>query len=537
MHRRSTISWVSRSARTRIFVQIDNSLGRIVRPTDDFMTEPFTSIARLSDHVGERVTLKGWVYNKRGSKALYFLVLRDGTGIVQCVINQEQVDSASFDVAEAVSQESAVEIIGTVNADERQVGGVEVHVESVGLISQAEPYPITPKEHGVEFLMDNRHLWLRSQRQWAIMRVRNRIIMAIHGYFQSEGYIQMDPPVLTGNAVEGTSTLFELDYFDKPAYLTQSGQLHGEAMAMAHGKIYTFGPTFRAEKSKTRRHLTEFWMIEPEMAFYDLDMDMQVAEELLLAIVGDVVRECKSELEILERDITKLEGVKGPFPRVSYDEAVELLRGTKTQELLDAELEAALTEQAELQQEREENKSAYGQAKKGEKRRIDARVIGINKRLEEIEEALRNIPAWKESASHFEWGADFGGSDETVLTKHFDQPVIVHRFPAVIKAFYMKRDPEDDRLALGMDVLAPEGYGEIVGGGERATDLDFLKQQVKDHGLPEEVFNWYFDLRRYGSVPHSGFGIGLERTIAWICGLHHVRETIPFPRLMGRIHP
>ena len=501
------------------------------------MTEPFTSIASLAEHVGERVTLKGWLYNKRGSKALQFLVLRDGTGIVQCVVNQGKVDAASFSTAEAATQESALEIVGTASADERQVGGVEVHAESVSLISQAEPYPITPKEHGVEFLMDNRHLWLRSRRQWAIMRVRNRIIMAIHGYFQSEGYIQMDPPVLTGNAVEGTSTLFELDYFDKPAFLTQSGQLHGEAMAMAHGKIYTFGPTFRAEKSKTRRHLTEFWMIEPEMAFYDLDMNMMVAEELLLSIIGDVLHECRNELEILERDISGLEAVQGPFPRVSYDEAVGLLQCEKTQQILDAELTTARTEQADLETERASNRAGYGQAKKGEKRRIDAREIAISKRLEEIEEALRNIPNWKESAANFEWGSDFGGSDETVLTKHFDQPIIVHRFPAVIKAFYMKRDPDDDRLALGMDVLAPEGYGEIVGGGERATDLAFLKQQVDEHDLPEEVFQWYFDLRRYGSVPHSGFGLGLERTVAWICGLHHVRETIPFPRLMGRLHP
>ena len=501
------------------------------------MTEPFTSITNLSEHVGERVTLKGWLNNKRGSKALFFLVLRDGTGIVQCVVNQGNVDDASFAVAEAATQESALEVVGTVNADERQVGGVEIHAESVTLISQAEPYPITPKEHGVEFLMDHRHLWLRSRRQWAIMRVRNRIIMAIHGYFQSEGYIQMDPPVLTGNAVEGTSTLFELEYFDKPAYLTQSGQLHGEAMAMAHGKIYTFGPTFRAEKSKTRRHLTEFWMIEPEMAFYDLDLAMQVVEELLIAIIGDVLHDCRDELEILERNVSQLEAVRSPFPRVSYDEAVELLRSEKTQQVLDAELKVATAEKDELEEERAANRSRYGQAKKGEKRRIDTREIAINKRLEEIEETFRNIPNWKKSAANFEWGADFGGSDETILTKHFDRPIIVHRFPAAIKAFYMKRDPEDDRLALGMDVLAPEGYGEIVGGGERATDLNFLKRQVKEHGLPEKVFNWYFDLRRYGSVPHSGFGLGLERAVAWICGLHHVRETIPFPRLMGRIHP
>lgn len=501
------------------------------------MTEPFISIDQLSQHVGQIVTLKGWLYNKRGSKALYFLVLRDGSGLVQCVVNQNNVDASSFENAEEVTQESALEIQGTVKVDERQIGGVEIEVDSVRLISRAEPYPITPKEHGVEFLMDNRHLWLRSRRQWAIMRVRNAIMMSIHSYFQENGFIQMDPPVLTGNAVEGTSTLFELDYFDTPAYLTQSGQLHGEAMAMAHGKIYTFGPTFRAEKSKTRRHLTEFWMIEPEMAFYDLDMDMEVAEELLIRIVSDVLSSCSEELGILERDISKLEATKAPFPRVSYDEAVELLKSEKTISVLDAELVSLEQGKADLEEERDSNRERYGQVKKGEKRRIDAREIEINKRIEEIDEGLKNIPSWKESVANFEWGNDFGGSDETILTRHFDRPIIVHRFPAAIKAFYMKRDPEDDRLALGMDVLAPEGYGEIVGGGERATDLNFLKEQVEDHGLPEEVFEWYFDLRRYGSVPHSGFGIGLERTVAWICGLHHVRETIPFPRLMGRIHP
>ena len=501
------------------------------------MTEPFTAIAALPEHVGQRVTLKGWLYNKRGSKSLYFLVLRDGTGLVQCVVNEDNVNAASFEVASESTQESALEVVGTVQADERQVGGVEVQVEAVTLIAQAEPYPITPKEHGVEFLMDRRHLWLRSRRQWAIMRVRNRIIMSMHGYFQDNGFIQMDAPILTGNAVEGTSTLFELDYFDEPAYLTQSGQLHGEAMAMAHGKIYTFGPTFRAEKSKTRRHLTEFWMIEPEMAFYDLDMDMEVAEELIVRIVSDVLRECQDELAVLERDLAPLEAIQGPFPRVSYDDAVDLLRSEQTQQLLDAELHALSAEQESLAGERDDNRARYGQAKKGEKRRLDAREIEINQRLDSIEEALRNIPQWKESAARFEWGGDFGGSDETVLTKHFDRPIIVHRFPAVIKAFYMKRDPEDERLALGMDVLAPEGYGEVVGGGERATDLAFLKQQVEAHGLPEEVFDWYFDLRRFGSVPHSGFGIGLERTVAWICGLHHLREAIPFPRLIGRLHP
>ena len=502
------------------------------------MTEPFTRVAALPDHADETVTVNGWLYNARGSKGLRFLELRDGSGIVQVVVRQDDVDEPSWAAAESLTQESAFKVVGAVRRDPRQEGGVEVQAAAVEVLALAEPYPITPKDHGVEFLMDRRHLWLRSRRQWAAMRVRNRIIMAIHGYFQGEGFVQMDAPILTGNAVEGTSTLFELDYFDEPAYLTQSGQLHGEAMAMAHGKIYTFGPTFRAEKSKTRRHLTEFWMIEPEMAFYDLAMNMEVAQELLAAIVDAVTTECQAELAVLERDISALQAsAQTPFPRLSYTEAVELLTSDKTQLMLDAEQEGLEDERHALEQERDQNRQSYGQAKKGEKRRIDAREIEINVRLDEIAEGLRNVPQWKASAAAFEWGADFGGSDETVLTKHFTTPIIVHRYPAAVKAFYMKRDPDDDRLALGMDVLAPEGYGEIIGGGERATDLDFLRAQVEAHGLPESAFDWYFDLRRYGSVPHAGFGLGLERTVAWVCGLAHVRETAPFPRLLGRLHP
>ena len=496
-----------------------------------------TSINQLKSQAGQEVTLKGWLYNKRGSKSLLFLILRDGSGLVQCVVNQEDVDEASWKEGEAASQETALAITGEVRLDERQVGGVEVHVKHIELIGASEEYPITPKSHGVDFLMNNRHLWLRSRRQWAIMRVRNRIIMSIHQFFQEQDFIQMDAPILTGNAVEGTSTLFEIDYFGDPAYLTQSGQLYGEAMAMAFGKIYTFGPTFRAEKSKTRRHLTEFWMIEPEMAFYDLDMNMDLAEAFLVRIVQDALADCEEELEVLGRDVEALKRIQAPFVRMSYSEAVELLRSDKTATMLEAEIAALTAEGPALEAERDENRKRYGQAKKGEKRRIDAREIAINQRLDEISEHMRNLPGWKESAADFEWGNDFGGSDETVLTRHFDRPVIVHRYPAVVKAFYMKRDPEDDRLALGMDVLAPEGYGEIIGGGERATDLEFLKKQVNDHGLPEEVFGWYFDLRRYGSVPHAGFGLGLERTVGWVCGLQHVRETIPFARLLGRLHP
>ena len=501
------------------------------------MPTEFTYIEDLSNHEDEQVTLKGWLYNKRGSKNLYFLILRDGTGLVQCVVSKSDVDEASWQAADETSQEGALELSGTVSADERAPGGYELQVSAVELISQTDDYPITPKEHGVDFLMNRRHLWLRSHRQWAVMRIRNQLIMAIHHFFQERGFLQMDAPILTGNAVEGTSTLFELDYFDEKAYLTQSGQLHGEAMAMAFGKIYTFGPTFRAEKSKTRRHLMEFWMIEPEMAFYDLAMNMDLAEDFITSVIQEVLRKCETELEALERDTTVLERVQKPFPRLSYTEAVELLRSEETEDLLDARLAALQEEQQKLEEEQRENKKKYGQAKKHVKRQLDARDIEINKRLGEIEEELRNLPSWAESARTFTWGDDFGGSDETVLTWHFERPIIVHRWPAEAKALYMKRDPEDDRLAMGMDVLAPEGYGEIIGGGERATDLAFLEDQIEAHDLPQEAFDWYLDLRRFGSVPHSGFGLGLERMLSWIAGLDHVRETIPFPRMLDRLHP
>ncbi len=496
------------------------------------------TIEHLSRHDGETVTLQGWLFNKRSSKGLHFLILRDGTGLCQCVAAESALDAASWQAAERATQESALRIEGTVRRDERQVGGYEVQATRVELVSLAEEYPITPKEHGVEFLMNHRHLWLRSRRQWAIMRVRNQIIQSIHAFFQERGFLQMDAPILTGNAVEGTTTLFELDYFGEPAYLTQSGQLYGEALAMAFGKIYTFGPTFRAEKSKTRRHLTEFWMIEPEMAFYDLAMNMDLAEAFLQRIAGDALERCAAELAFLERPLEALQATaSGAFPRLSYSEAVELLKSDRTRAMLDAREAARHEEKAALEEERAANPQAYGGAKKHEKRRLDAREIEINTRLGEVEEELRNIPQWRASAASFAWGTDFGGSDETVLTWHFDKPLIVHRYPAAVKAFYMKRDPDDSRLALGMDVLAPEGYGEIIGGGERATDLDFLKKQVEAHGLPEEVFGWYFDLRRYGSVPHAGFGLGLERTVTWVCGLQHLREAIPFPRMMGRLSP
>lgn len=426
-------------------------------------------IQELSKHVGEEVTLKGWLYNKTAKGKLVFLVMRDGTGYCQCVIFKGNVNDETFEAAGSLPQESSFEVKGIVKEEKRSVGGYELDVKEFKVISTAGEYPITPKEHGIEFLIDHRHLWLRSRRQVAIMKIRHRIVKAVRDFFDSRGFTLMDPPIITPNACEGTSTLFEMDYFDLgKAYLTQSGQLYGEACAMALGKIYTFGPTFRAEKSKTRRHLTEFWMIEPEMAFYNLDDNMDLAEEFLEYIVGCVLEDRKAELQILERDLSKLESVKRPFPRISYDEAVDILK----------------------------------------KNNID-----------------------------FEWGNDFGGTDETVISNQFDRPVMVHRYPAQVKAFYMKRDPEREEVALAVDVLAPEGYGEIIGGSQREDSLDKLVERINEHKLPMSFFEWYLDLRRFGSVPHSGFGLGLERLITWICGIEHIRETIPFPRMIYRNTP
>ena len=495
-------------------------------------------IKNLSQHVDKEVTLKGWVYNYRSSKNLFFIELRDGSGICQCVVAKDSVSKEAWQAADALSQESSVEIQGTVVKDERSEGGFELQVSDVKVIQIAQDYPITPKEHGVEFLMENRHLWLRSQRQWAAMRVRNEIIFGIHIFFQQQGFIQMDAPIFTGNAAEGTSNLFETEYFDEQAYLTQSGQLYGEAMAMAHGLIYTFGPTFRAEKSKTRRHLTEFWMIEPEMAFYDLDMNMDLAEDFVKAIIGRVLEHCEGELEELGRDTEKLrKAVDTEFPRIAYSEAVEMLKSDETARMLDEMTESREEEKNKLQTEGEELEAEHGQAKKWRKAQIDQRIKDIIARVDQIEEDLRNIPDWKKSAAEFEWGADFGGSDETILTMQYDVPILVHRYPAEVKAFYMKRDPEDETLALACDMLAPEGYGEIIGGSQREDDLEMLLERLHEHDLPEDVFEWYIELRKYGSVPHSGFGLGLERTVAWLCGLDHVRETIPFPRMMGRLRP
>jgi len=427
-----------------------------------------TTIRHLSEYEGQAIHLDGWVYNSRSSGKLGFLMLRDGTGIVQCVLSKSDVGEEAFALFRTLTQESSVSVWGKVHVDDRAPGGYEIHAAGLSLTQLAEEYPITPKEHGTAFLMDHRHLWLRSRRQHAIMLIRHEIIRACRDFFDNRDFILIDTPILTPNAVEGTTTLFELDYFERTAYLTQSGQLYSEAAIGAFRNVYCFGPTFRAEKSKTRRHLTEFWMVEPEMAYCDLEGNIALAEEFVAAIVERVLENRREQLKVLERDTAPLEAIKTPFPRMSYTDAVEVLK----------------------------------------KHGVD-----------------------------FEWGGDFGGGDETIISETTDQPLIVHRFPAAIKAFYMKLDAEDPRLALGMDVLAPEGYGEIIGGGQREDNLELLTGRLRAEKLPEESYQWYLDLRRYGSVPHSGFGMGIERAVAWICKLPHVRETIPFPRMINRMEP
>jgi len=428
-----------------------------------------TYIEDIAKHEGQPVRLRGWLHNRRSSGKIHFLTVRDGSGFIQCVMSKQAVGEEMFKRADHLAQESALVVDGTVRADPRAKGGYELDVNSIEIISEAKDFPSTPKEHGVDYLMDRRHLWIRSQRQQAILRIRHEVINSVRDFFNSRGFILADTPIFTPAACEGTTTLFPVQYFeDTTAYLTQSGQLYNEANAMALGRVYAFGPTFRAEKSKTRRHLTEFWMVEPEMAFASLDDVMALAEGLVVHVVGRVLENRKRELQTLERDTSKLEKVQSPFPRISYDEAVEVLKN-------------------------------------------------------------KGLP--------FEWGGDFGAPDETALSEEFDRPICVHRYPAAVKAFYMKQDPQRPELALGVDVIAPEGYGEIIGGGERATDYEFLVEQIKKHDLPQEAFEWYLDLRRYGSVPHGGFGMGIERVVSWICGLEHLREAIPYPRMLYRMYP
>jgi asparaginyl-tRNA synthetase len=429
----------------------------------------FVRIADFRHHVGQEVRLQGWLHHKRSSGKLQFLIVRDGTGFAQAVVAKAAVPPEDWAAAEQMGQESSLELNGRVKEDKRAPGGYEVDATGLRVVHVTHDYPITPKEHGTAYLMENRHLWIRSPRQHAVLRIRHAVVKAIRDTLDDQGFTLVDTPIFTPAACEGTTTLFAVPYFDEgTAYLTQSGQLYNEATAAAHGKVYCFGPTFRAEKSKTRRHLTEFWMVEPEMAFAHLEDAVKVAEGLIVNVIGRVLETRREELKALERDVSKLENVKAPFPWLHYDDAIKLIqsKGSQTQ-----------------------------------------------------------------------WGSDFGGTDETIIAEAYDRPVVVHRFPAAIKAFYMEPDPERPELTLSADILAPEGYGEIVGGGERMSSAELLQQRIREHNLPEDAFQWYLDLRRYGSVPHAGFGMGIERLVTWICGLEHLRETIAFPRMLYRIYP
>jgi asparaginyl-tRNA synthetase len=424
-------------------------------------------VEQLKQYAGEEVAIRGWVYHLRSSGKIKFVVVRDGTGMVQCVVTRHDSQDA-FQAFDLLTQETSCRLTGSVREDSRAPGGVELTIRSIAVIHRAEPYPISPKEHGVAFLMDHRHLWLRSSRQHAVLRIRAEVMRSAREYLESLGFIEMDAPILTPSAAEGTTTLFETDYFDTKAYLSQSGQLYNEATCMAFGRVYCFGPTFRAEKSKTRRHLTEFWMLEPEIAFGNLETVFELAEGLVTAILERVLDRRREDLERLERDRSALEGVGPPFERITYDRALERL---------------------------------------GE--------LGYD----------------------MKWGDDLGGDEETALSSSFDGPVFIHRYPAGAKAFYMQPDPDNPDLALCTDLIAPEGYGEIVGGSERIYDLQLLESRIREHGLPMEAFKWYTDLRRYGSIPHAGFGLGIERLVTWICGIKHLREAIPFPRLLNRVYP
>jgi len=441
------------------------------------MPPPVTTISDIGEHDGQSVTIRGWLYNLRESGKLLFPQFRDGSGIIQGVVPKNAVTAEVFEAIKTLTQESSVIVEGKVRADKRAPGGYELDVQNVQVVQRVpenDPYPITPKEHGTDFLMEHRHLWVRSQRQAAILRLRAEIIKAARDFFDERGFTLTDPPIITPAACEGTTTLFPVDYFEEQAYLTQSGQLYVEATAMALGKVYSFGPTFRAEKSKTRRHLTEFWMVEPEVAYATLDDVMDLAEGLISFIVKRCLEKRRTDLQTIGRDISKLEKIEPPFPRISYDDAVKNLQEGHAQGVLETK---------------------------------------------------------------FEWGGDLGSPDETYLSAQFDKPVMVHRYPAKVKAFYMEPDPQRPELALCVDVLAPEGYGEIIGGSQRMASHEILLQRIHEHGLPESAFKWYLDLRKFGTVPHGGFGMGIERAVAWICGLEHVRETIPFPRMLYRLYP
>lgn len=494
------------------------------------------AIADLPNRVEESVVLRGWIRAIRSSGKIRFVELRDGTGTCQCTV--ESIHPEAFERLEGCGQETSLRLSGTVRPEPRSPGGVELSVQHVEVLHKAAEYPIARKEHGIEFLMQNRHLWLRSPRQAAILRIRHRIIQAARGFFDENGFTLIDTPIFQPGAAEGAGTLFSVDYFGDPAYLAQTGQLYLETAAMALGKVYCFGPTFRAEKSKTRRHLSEFWMIEPEVAFYELEDLERLSEDFITALVQAVLRHNRADLEFLGRDIAALEAIQTPFPRLSYSRAVELLHDPALHEKLEAELESERARLEELKRQMAEIEAQLKQSLKAWKAEKLAKDLQeLKDQAGELERWIAHQPAHIADAKAFEWGRDFGGDEETILSKQFDRPLIVTEYPRGVKAFYMKQNPADPRTVRNLDVLAPEGYGEIIGGSQREDDLEVLLERMAEEGMDPAPYQWYLDLRRYGSVPHGGFGLGIERTVSWICGLKHIRETIPFPRMMGKMLP
>ncbi len=497
-----------------------------------------TTINRLGEHVGQSVTLQGWVYKTRASGKIAFIVLRDGTGLCQCVLEKNEQTEPFFSQAKKLAQESSLEITGEVTADERAVGGHELQVTGVSPVHETHDYPITPKPHGTDFLMKQRHLWFRSQRQWQILRIRATIVDQIRRFYNDNGYVLIDTPIFAPAAGEGAQTLFKVDYFGEPVYLAQTGQLYLESACMAHGKVYCFGPTFRAEKSKTRRHLTEFWMVEPEIPFASLADVIDVAEEFICSIVDRVLTDHRQALIELGRDIDELEAIKKPFVRITYTEATELLHSSKTKELLENDLTSKTARVAELDAKIVElEETAKGGGKQWKKDKAAADAIEAREERSELQEQISNIPTHMKLAADFQWGSDLGGSDETIISRLHDRPTFVTHYPKHCKAFYMRADRNDDRVSECFDLLAPQGFGEIIGGSAREEDFDRVLGRIDQEGLDRKDYEWYLDLRRYGSVPHGGFGLGVERTVAWLCGLKHIRETIPFPRMMGKIYP
>jgi asparaginyl-tRNA synthetase len=494
-------------------------------------------ICDLKQHVGQTVTLQGWLYNSRSKGKILFLIVRDGTGMCQCVLAKGPETESFFATAERLGQETSLRVTGLVKANEKQEGGHELEVTGLEVVGPSDGYPITPKPHGIDFLMRHRHLHFRSRRTWAILRVRHVLIDEIRGFFNRHGFTLIDTPLFAPAAGEGAQTLFKVDYFGEPVFLAQTGQLYLEPACMALGKVYCFGPTFRAEKSKSRRHLTEFWMVEPEVAWCDLDGILAIAEDFVCSLAARVLRDCRSELELLKANIAALEQVQKPFYRVTYSEAAEILRGSRAKELLERDLETKQARIAELEKLIPETEKAASTGQKWQQDKAAHELADLRDELSDLKTEVGNIPHHMKLAAGFEWGKDLGGSDETIISRLHDRPVFVTHYPRDAKAFYMKRNADDHRVVNNFDLLAHNGYGEIIGGSQREDDLEVLLARIHEEKLDPQEYDWYLDLRRYGTAPHSGFGLGVERTLAWMCSLKHIRETIPYPRMLEKMYP